>query len=325
MRATEIAEPGRPPRVADREPPLPGQGEVLVEVHAAPLTPLDLLCASGTSYFGRPRTPYVPGVQGVGLYQGRTVWFPTAAGMAPGDGSMAQLVAVPEEALVELPPGADPVAVAALGLSAVAAHMALTWRGELVAGEQVVVLGAGGTVGQAAVQLARVAGARRVVAAARSEAARRRAHAAGADAVVPLDTDDVGELAARIAAAADGPVDLVIDPLYGPPAAAAARTLRTGGRLVNLGSSAAETCPLDSGTLRSRSLRVLGYTNNELSPARRAASLAEIARRSAEGGLSVAHERVPLDALPDAWRRQAAGTANGRVVLLPQEPAPAGT
>ncbi|MFJ4845773.1 zinc-binding alcohol dehydrogenase family protein [Streptomyces sp. NPDC088733] len=322
MRAAEIAEPGRPPRVADRERPRPGEDEVLVEVRAAPLTPLDLLCASGTSYFGRPRTPYVPGVQGVGLHAGRTVWFPTAAGMAPGDGSMAQFAAVPEEALVELPPGADPVAVAALGLSAVAAHMALTWRGELAPGEQVVVLGAGGTVGQAAVQLARAAGARRVVAAARSAAARERARDVGADAVVVLDTDDVGELAARIASAADGPVDLVIDPLFGPPAAAAARTLRSGGRLVNLGSSAAETCPLDSGTLRSRSLRVLGYTNNELTPAQRAASLVEIARRSAEGGLTVAHERVPLDDLPAAWHRQATGTANGRAVLLPHGQVP---
>lgn len=117
-------------------------------------------------------------------------------------------------------------------------------------------------------------------------------------------------------------MDLVIDPLFGPPAAAAARTLRAGGRLVNLGSSAAETCPLDSGTLRSRSLRVLGYTNNELTPARRAASLVEIARRSAEGGLTVAHERVPLDGLPAAWHRQATGTTNGRAVLLPHAPRP---
>lgn len=89
MRAAEIREPGRPPVVADREPPVPGDGEVLVDVLAAPITPLDLLCATGTSYFGRPATPYVPGVQGVGIAGGRTVWFPCPAGMAPGDGSMA--------------------------------------------------------------------------------------------------------------------------------------------------------------------------------------------------------------------------------------------
>ena len=133
--------------------------------------------------------------------------------------------------------------MAALGLSAIAAYMALTWRGELAPGETVVVLGAGGVVGQAAVQLARLYGAARVVAAARSHDGQQRALAAGADAVVALDTDDVAELAARLGAAVDGPVDLVLDPLYGVPAAAAAKCLRPGGRLVNLGGSASEHAP----------------------------------------------------------------------------------
>jgi NADPH:quinone reductase-like Zn-dependent oxidoreductase len=318
MRAAEIRECGRPPVVAERKAPVPGGGEVLVDVLAAPITPLDLLCASGTSYFGTPATPYVPGVQGVGTSGGRTVWFPSPAGMAPGDGSMAEVAAVPEASLVVLPDGVDPVQLAALGLSAVAAHMALTWRGELAAGEQVIVLGAGGVVGQAAVQLARTAGARRVVAGARSPEARARAARAGADAVVALDTGDVGELARRFAGAADGPVDLVLDPLFGAPAAAAARTLRPGGRLVNLGSSADETCPIDSSTIRGKSLRLLGYTNNELSAGQRAASIAFVAEQAASGRLAVAHETVPLEDAAEAWRRQGEGTAAGRIVLTPR-------
>jgi NADPH:quinone reductase len=306
---------GRPPVVVERDPPAAAEGHVLVDVLAAPITPLDLLCASGTSYFGKPSTPYVPGVQGVGTVGGRTVWFPTSAGMAPGDGSMAAAASVPEADLVELPPEADPVAVAAAGLSAVAAHLALTWRGELAAGEQVIVLGAGGVVGQAAVQLARAAGARRVVAGARSAAAQRRAEQAGADAVVVLDTDDHVELAARFAEACDGPADLVLDPLFGAPAAAAARVLRPGGRLVNLGSSASETCPIDSSTLRGRSLRLLGYTNNELSREQRSAAVRTVADAIVRGDLAVAHERVPLSDAPAAWERQAAGEAAGRIVL----------
>ncbi|OZM81644.1 NADPH:quinone reductase [Pseudonocardia sp. MH-G8] len=300
--------------VAEQAPPA---GHVLVEVLAAPITPLDLLCATGTSYFGAPQTPYVPGVQGVGTVGGRVVWFPTSAGMAPGDGSMAAVASVPEADLVDLPAEADPVAVAAAGLSAVAAYLALTWRGELVEGEQVVVLGAGGVVGQAAVQLARAAGARRVVAGARSTAAQERARDAGADAVVALDTDDHLALADRFAQACDGPADLVLDPLFGAPAAAAARVLRPGGRLVNLGSSAGETSPLDSSTLRSRSLRVLGYTNNELSPERRGAAIRTVADAVARGVLAVAHERVPLEQAPAAWERQAAGGSAGRIVLTP--------
>ncbi|WP_329088575.1 quinone oxidoreductase family protein [Streptosporangium sp. NBC_01469] len=317
MRAVEIHEPGRPPTVVERDAPEAVPGETLIKVTAAPVTPLDLLCAGGTSYFGRPRTPYVPGVQGVGTVGGEPVWFATSAGMAPGDGSMAEVARVPEADAVRLPAGVDPVVIAALGLSAIAAHMALTWRGELVAGEQVLVLGAGGVVGQAAVQLARVAGARRVIAGARSAAALDRAERAGADAVVALDTEDVAELAARFAAVADGPVDLVLDPLFGVPAAAAARTLRPGGRLVNLGSSAGETCPIDSATLRGRSLRLLGYTNNELTPERRAASLVLIAEQAMLGTLSVAHESMPLRDAGKAWRRQREGTATGRIVLIP--------
>jgi NADPH:quinone reductase len=317
VRAAQVVELGRPPVVADREPPAPAEGHVLVDVLAAPITPLDLLCATGTSYFGKPETPYVPGVQGVGEVDGRTVWFPRPAGMAPGDGSMAEVVSVPAEDLVELPAGAEPVTVAAAGLSAVAAHMALTWCGELAAGEQVIVLAAGGVVGQAAVQLARAAGARRVVAGARSAAAQRCAEQAGADAVVVLDTDDHEELARRFAAACDGPADLVLDPLFGPPAAAAARTLRPGGRLVNLGSSAAETSPLDSSTLRSRSLRLLGYTNNSLTREQRAAALTTVAEHAVRGALTIRHEVVPLAEAGAAWQRQADGRADGRIVLTP--------
>jgi NADPH:quinone reductase-like Zn-dependent oxidoreductase len=315
MRAAQVVELGRPPVVADREPAAPAEEQVLVEVVAAPITPLDLLCATGTSYFGEPATPYVPGVQGVGRVGGRLVWFPTPAGMAPGDGSMAEQAVIPEPDLVALPEGADPVLVAALGLSAVAAHMALTWRGELAPGEQVIVLGAGGVVGQAAIQLAHAAGARRVIAGARSAAAQEQAAKAGADAVVALDTDDVDELALRFTAAADGPADLVIDPLYGVPAAAAARALCPHGRLVNLGSSAGETCPLDSATLRGRSLRLLGYTNNALTREQRAAAVTAIAEHSASGTLAVAHEVAPLADVGAAWRRQAEGAAAGRIVL----------
>ncbi len=320
MRAAEVTDPGAPPAAGDRTDPVAGDGEVVVEVIAAPITPLDLLCATGTSYFGRPATPYVPGVQGVGRLDGRLVWFPTAAGMAPGDGSMAARAVARAGDVVTLPDGVDPVLVAALGLSAVAAEQALMWRGELADGEQVIVLGAGGVVGQAGIQLARAAGARRVVAAARSATARRRAQEAGADAVVALDDGDDGDgatLTERLLDAGDGPSDLVLDPLFGAPAAAAAGALRPGGRLVNLGSAAGETCPLTSSLLRSRSLRVLGYTNNELSSAQRSAAIARIAGAAAGGSLTVAHETVALDDVTPAWERQVVGGARGRIVLVP--------
>src|SRR3712207_7442433 len=87
--------------------PVPATGRTLVRVTAAPVVPLDLLCASGTSYLGRPAVPYVPGVQGVGVVErsdalpaGARVWFATSAGMAPGDGALAERCAVPDADVV---------------------------------------------------------------------------------------------------------------------------------------------------------------------------------------------------------------------------------
>jgi NADPH2:quinone reductase len=70
MRAAVVTAPGHPPEALEHRDPTPQPGRVLVAVSAAPITPLDLLCATGTSYFGTPETPYVPGVQGVGVVEG---------------------------------------------------------------------------------------------------------------------------------------------------------------------------------------------------------------------------------------------------------------
>jgi NADPH:quinone reductase-like Zn-dependent oxidoreductase len=261
-------------------------------------------------------------VQGVGTVRaadamapGTPVWFATSAGMAPGDGSLATTVRVPEDDVVALDDDVPPTLVAALGLSAVAAERALLGRGSLQPGETVVVLGAGGVVGQVAVQLARLHGAGRVVAGCRSDAAAARARDCGADAVVRLDTDDVVALAGRFVEACNGAAHLVVDPLCGAPASAAALALSEGGRLVNLGSSAGPTAVLDSATLRSRSLSVLGYTNNALTREQRRTALSAVVAHAARGALTVDHEVVGLSAVADAWTRQAQGRADRRLVV----------
>jgi NADPH:quinone reductase-like Zn-dependent oxidoreductase len=318
MRAVLLAHCGQPPVVGDRDTPVPGDGQRRIRVTAAPIIPLDLLCASGTSYFGVPATPYIPGVQGVGeLDDGTAVWFATTAGMRPGDGSMAQYAVAGPSDMVALPDGVDHRLVAALGLSAVAAYQALTWRGGLQPGAQVLVLGGGGVVGQAAIQLALLGGARRVIAACRSEAARERAMRRGAAACVPSTGADVATLAAGMAAAADGPVDLVVDPLFGAPAAAALRTLRPGGVLVNLGGSASDVAPIESSTLRSGSLTILGYTNNALTNEQRAEAVRVIADHVRADRLTVDYEAVPLSGATEAWVRQAQARADRRIVLVP--------
>jgi NADPH:quinone reductase-like Zn-dependent oxidoreductase len=311
VQAAVLIAPGVPPRWAEHPDPEPGADRALVRITAAPVVPLDLLCASGTSYFGEPSVPYVPGVQGVGVIEqaptltpGTRVFVSTSAGMAPGDGSMAERVAVAEGELVPLPDDVDDVAFAAVGLSGVAAWMILTWRARMRSGEQVLVLGAGGAVGQASVGAAKLLGARRVVAVARSEAARERARAAGADAVLPLDADADKLTAALCEACPDG-VDVVVDPVFGTAATAAARVLAPGGRLVNLGGASGDVAEFSSAVLRSRSAEVLGYTNNALTPDQRRTAVTEVAGAVAAGHLAVAHERVPFASVTEAWRRQA--------------------
>jgi len=322
VRAAVIERHGAAPALRDRNAPTGGDGHALVTTTAAPITPLDVLCATGTSYFGPPALPYVPGVQGVGVVDragnratGTRVWFPTAAGMRPGDGSMAQQVLVPESELVTLPDVEDTL-VAALGLSAIAAWASLTWKAALRPGEKVLVLGGGSVVGQVAIQAARLSGAGRVVAASRSARAQDRASTCGADAVVTLhDDDEPDDLAARLGDACDGEVDVVIDPLCGVPASAALRLLGPGARFVNLGSSAGDTATFTSATIRSRSAKVLGYTNNEIDTAQKATALLAVLEHAAAGRLTVDHEVVPLDRLPEAWQRQAEGRAERRIVV----------
>ncbi len=323
MRAAVLTTPGEPPRVADHPDPVEGEGRTVVRVTAAPLVPLDLLCASGTSYFGRPATPYVPGVQGVGVVHrsatvapGTRVWFASSAGMSPGDGSLAPWCAVPDEDVVPLDADVPDAHVAALGLSAVAAWMALSWRAALRPGERVLVLGGGGAVGQSGVGAATALGASRVVAVARSEGARARAADAGADAVVEL-TGDADRLAARFADALGGEADVVLDPVFGVAATAASRVLATGGRLVNLGGSSGDEATFSSAVLRSRSASVLGYTNVALTPEQRRYALTAVLAHAATGAVAVAHEALPLADVEDAWRRQASGAAGVRLVLTP--------
>ncbi|TDD22924.1 zinc-binding alcohol dehydrogenase family protein [Kribbella turkmenica] len=340
MRAAVLRVHGEAPSHGDHPDPVPAEGQSIVRVTAAPVVPLDLLCASGTSYFGPPEVPYVPGVQGVGVVEesavvtpGIKVFFATSAGMAPGDGSFAERCAVPDADLVALDTPVPDTEVAAIGLSGVAAWMVLSWRARLQPGERVVVLGGGGAVGQAAIGTARVLGASRVVAVCRSDDARRRALAAGADEVitpadrVPQDRADKtgGELAgqpadttdltARLAEATGGAVDVIVDPVFGSVASAAARLLAPGGRLVNLGGASGDEATFSSAILRSRSASILGYTNNAITPDQRRDALTAVLRQAAAGAVTVAHETVALPDITAAWNRQSTGRTAGRLVL----------
>lgn len=320
MKAAVLHIPGRSPSYGEHPTPAGGPGATLVRVTAAPIVPLDLLCASGTSYFGVPATPYVPGGQGVGVVESSAafepstrVWFFATAGMQPGDGSLAELVAVPHDAIVPLDAGVPDELAAAVGLSGVAAWMALSWRGRLQPGERVLVLGGGGAVGQVGIGVARVLGASAVVAVARPGSV-RRAQAAGADVVVPLE-GDVDHVAAALAR--HGPFDVVLDPVFGAASQAASRSLAEHGRLVNLGGAGGDLATYSSAVLRSRTASVLGYTNNALTSEQRLEAITAVLAHAAAGRVRIQYDARPLAEVEQAWERQAAGETEPRCVLVP--------
>ncbi len=306
MRAAVISEVGGAPElVGDHAEP---QGALVVDVTAAPLNPVDLSIASGRFYAGPPRTPYVPGVEGVGRTgDGKRVWFETGAGYV-GDGSMAERAAVAPERMVEVPEGISDAVAGCLGVAGIAAWVPLANRARVEAGETVLILGATGVVGQIAVQAAKLLGAGRVIAAGRS-AEKLAKIDADAHVQLPTTADELRE-------AADGLIDVVIDPLWGEHAPTATEAMNVNGRLVMLGQSAGQQATLDAGVVRGKALRILGHANAATPPEVKHAAYRAMCGHAAAGELAVEHEEVPLDRIADAWERQAS-SPHVKLILVP--------
>ncbi len=200
-------------------------------------------------------------------------------------------------------------------MSEAAAHWASLLRERGVApGDRVLVLGATGTVGLAAVQAARVMGAERIVAAGRRPEGLEAAKEAGADAVVRLDQDDVAA-ALKDAAGGNGPT-VVIDPLWGEPLVAATEAAAPGARIVQIGQSAGPTATLASGIVRGKQLEIYGYSNFVVPAETRRAAYAELVSHAARGEFSFPIVTYPLERVSEAWARQAEGPGAKLVVRL---------
>jgi NADPH2:quinone reductase len=316
MRAALLTELGRPPEPTDVDAPEPGEGEVLVEVLATPLNPIDIAVGAGRFYGGHPELPYVPGNECVGRVSGtgELVWAYGAGLGVRRDGGLAELVAAPRDALYPVPAGADPALAGTMGIAGLAGWLPVVWRAPVREGETVLVLGATGTVGLVAVQAARLLGAGRVVAAGRSEAGLARAQEAGADETVRLDANDL-VAAFREACGGEGP-NVVIDPLWGEPLAAALEACATGARIVNVGQSAGPEASITSAAVRGKQLEILGF---RIEPAGREVIEREYRRlveHALAGDVRVDIEKVPLDDVADAWQRQSEG-AGVKLVVVP--------
>ena len=306
MRAALIREVGSPPELVERDEP---QGDLVVAITAAPVNPVDLSIAAGTFYAGPPVVvPYVPGVEGVGrTAEGARVWFETGAGFI-GDGSMAERAAVDASRVVELPEDVDDALAGCLGVAGLAAWVPLAHRACVEKGETVLILGATGIVGQIGVQAARLLGAGRVIAAGRDA---QRLASLDADAVVQLPAT-----AEALREAAEGPIDVVLDPLWGEHAATATEAMNLNGRLVMVGQSASQEATFDAGVVRGKALRILGHANGVTAPEVKRAALRTMCEHAAAGRLNVEFERIPLERVADAWERQAS-SPHVKLILVP--------
>ena len=300
------AEPGQAP-----EP----SGEA-IEVLAAPINPIDLSVSRGILATGHPELPYVPGCEAVGrTADGKLVWIYGGSLGRMSQGAIAERAPVGDSHAIEVPEGADPALAAGLGIAGLAGWLPFAWRAPLRGGEDVLVLGATGSVGLVAVQTAKLLGAGRVVAAGRSPAGLERAAECGADATLRLDEHEDLVAAFKEAFGGRGP-NWVFDPLWGAPAAAATVAAAPGATIVNLGQSAGQKAELDSAVVRFKSLSLLGHTNFAVPPDELAEHYRRLVGHALAGDIRLDVERVPLDSVADAWRRQAEG-AGTKLVVVP--------
>jgi NADPH2:quinone reductase len=310
MRAAVLHEYGVP-RAGEFEEPVAGPERAVVEVLAAGLNPVDATISAGRFYGGRPTLPSVVGREGVGTLEGERVYFDAPV---PPFGSMAECALIDPRGTYRVPDEVDDGVAVALGISGLAAWLALTWRAQLRAGEHVLVLGASGVVGQIAVQACKLLGAVRVVAAARSRAGLDRALELGADAAVRLGEPD--DLPAALAEAAAGRIDVVIDPLWGEPAAAAIHAASFGARVVHLGASASPQATISSAAVRGKTLVIMGHTNFAAPPEIKADAYSRMTQAAVRGELRIEVLPMPLERVEEAWRRLQA-SAHGKIVLVP--------
>jgi NADPH:quinone reductase-like Zn-dependent oxidoreductase len=314
MRAAVLREYGVPEPGDFDEPLVSAEAageQAIVEVLAAGLNPVDVAICSGRFYAGPPPLPCIAGREGVGLLGERRVYFD---GPVLPYGSMAERTLIETRSAYDVPDGVENGVAVALGISGIAAWLALTWRAALRPGEHVLVLGASGVLGQIAVQAAKRLGAARVVAAARSPEGLERCLELGADAAVRLDGRD--DLAQELADAGEGRLDVVVDPLFGEPFVAAVQAASFGARIVQLGAGAGADATLSSPAVRGKMLVIMGHTNFAAPPEIKCEAYERLAELAAAGELEIGVDPLGLEHVAEAWARLNAGS-HRKIVLVP--------
>jgi NADPH2:quinone reductase len=321
MHAAVLRAIGTVPRYEEFPEPVIGNkdGEVIVHVEAASLKPVDKQLASGSHYASRRELPCVCGSDGAGhLDDGQRVFF---GGARPPHGAMAQRTVVPRAFTFPIPENVNDETAAALPNPGISAWLSLAYRAKLMPGENVLILGATGVTGKLAVQIARLLGAARVVAAGRNPDALQALQPLGADATISLAQPSTELSEAFLREAGQPGFQVVLDYVWGGPAEAFLAAItkkefavtRSETRYVQVGESAAPTITLPAAVLRSSALTIMGTAGI---PPRDVLveAFQQVMAHAAKGDLHIDTERVPLADIENAWQRDQRGR---RLVIIP--------
>ena len=300
--------------------PDPGPGEVVVSVKAASVNFPDVLIIQNKYQF-KPQLPFSPGSEVAGVV--KTIGDGVTT-VTPGDrvmafttyGAFAEEVKTQATRLLPLPAGMDFTHAAAFGLTYATSDHALRDRGQLAGGETLLVLGAAGGVGLAAIEIGKALGARVIAAASTADKlAVCREH--GADDSINYATDDLRE---RIKSLTDGRgVDVVYDPVGGAYTEPALRSLAWRGRLLVVGFAAGDIPKIPLNLTLLKGCSIVGvfwgeFTRRE--PQRFAESMQQLGRWYADGKLKPHVSRTyPLERAADALTAMANRQVKGKVVL----------
>ena len=300
--------------------PTPGAGEVVISVKAASVNFPDVLIIEN-KYQVKPPLPFSPGSELAGVVKavgdGVAAFKPGDRVMAiTGYGAFAEEVKTDARKLLAIPPGMDFATAAAFGLTYATSEHALVDRGALKSGETLLVLGAAGGVGLAAIEIGKILGAR-VIACASTDDKLAVCRAHGADDTINYATDDLRE---RIKALTGGNgADVVYDPVGGPYTEPALRSIAWRGRLLVVGFAAGEIPKIPLNLTLLKGCSIVGvfwgdFTRRE--PQRFAEAMARLGDWYAGGKLKPhVSERFPLERAADALTLMANRQVKGKVVL----------
>jgi NADPH2:quinone reductase len=292
--------------------PEPREGEALVKVKAAAINPSDVKNVGGL--FSGTTLPRTPGRDFSGVvvagtkYEGEEVWSSGPGLGITRDGAQAEYVTVPEEALSLKPRTLSAEQAATIGVPFITAWFALVRAAQLEPGETILIIGVGGAVGQAAMQIANWRGSR-VLGAARSSNP-----VPGVVAVINTRTDDLRK---RVFELTDGKgVDAVLDAVGGPMFEPALRCLRIGGRQVAITSAGDRRVSFDLVDFYHNQSRLFGVDSMKFTP-HDISAIADELRRGFEVHVlkTPAFDAVPFENAAEAYERVASGNARAKQVL----------